>query len=166
MSTVTARTDSPETGGRSWFSRVAEILVELLALGATSTGFAYVALSRAPGVSYPPDAIPGTQEISFIHGWWWLASLLLCVPLFLFTRRWRSIWLGALAAVVLTVPQFWAAEVNLDRWAQSGLGDGLEGLAFFVPWFMLFVFFVAAAWGRVAAAAATTGATTASDEAT
>jgi hypothetical protein len=165
MSTVTAHTDNPHTGGRSRFSKVTEILIELLALGAASTGFAYIALSLAPGVTHPSDSIPGTQEISFIHEGWWLASLLLCVPLFLFTRRWRSLWLGSLAAVVLTVPQFWATEVNLNRWAESGLGDGLEGFAIFVPWFMLFVFFMAAVVGRVMATPATTPATTGPSEA-
>jgi len=157
LSTVTAHTDRPHTGRRRWFGAATEILVELLALGAASTGFAYVALSAAPGVTYPPDSPPGTQEISFIHQGWWMACLLLCVPLFLFTRRWRSIWLGSLAAVVLTVPQFWATDVNLGRWAESGLGDGLESLAMFVPWFVLFVFLVAAAFGRVTAAVGTTG---------
>lgn len=160
MGTVTAHTDGPQTGGRRWLGRVTEILVELLALGAASTGFAYLALASAPGVTYPPGSAPGAQEISFIHGWWWMASLLLCVPLFFLTRRWRSIWLGSVAAVVLTGPQFWATEVNLDRWAQSGLGDGLEGFAVFVPWFMLFVFFGAAVCGRAWAASTPTDAAT------
>jgi len=160
MSTVTAHTDNPQTGGRSWFSRIIEILIELFAFGAASTGFAYLALALAPGVTYPAHSLPGTQEISFINGWWWTASLLLCVPLFVFTRRWRSLWLGSLAAVVLTIPQFWATEVNLDRWAQSELGDGLEGFAIFVPWVMLFIFFGAAVCGRAWTAGTSTGVTT------
>jgi hypothetical protein len=163
MSTVTAHTDSPQTGGRSWFSRVTEIVIELLAFVAVSTGFAYVALALAPGVTHASNA-PGSQEISFINGWWWMASLLLCVPLFVFTRRWRSLWLGSLAAVVLTIPQFWATEVNLDRWAQSELGDGLEGFAIFVPWVMLFIFFGAAVCGRAWATGTRTGTTTGGGE--
>ncbi len=158
-----AHADKQQTGRRrGWVGGVAEILGDLLAFGAASTGFAHVALSLAPGVTYPPDSIPGTQEISFIHEGWWMASLLLSVPLFFFARRWRSIWLGDLAAVVLAAPQFWATEVNLNRWSRSGLGDGLESLAILVPWFMLLVFFVAAALGRVAAAIAASNAREAS----
>jgi hypothetical protein len=121
---------------------------DLIAFGAASTGFAHVALATAPGIVHAAGSIPGTLKVSFIHEGWWLACLLLCVPLFFFTRRWRSIWLGALGAAVLAAPQFWATEVNLDRWSRSGQGDGLEQLATFIPWFMFVVFLVAAVVGR------------------
>jgi hypothetical protein len=155
MSTVaTSSQRQLETRLRRFIGPVTEIPGDLIAFGAASTGFAHVALATAPGTVHPAGSSPGTLEVSFIHEGWWLASLLLYVPLFFFTRRWRSIWLGTLGAAVLAAPQFWATEVNLDRWSRSGQGDGLEQLATFIPWCMFVVFLVAAVVGRIAAAIA------------
>lgn len=144
---------SPEDNSRAtWQNRIAvgvEVLGDLIALGAASTGFASVALAQAPGITHPSGDIPGLQDVSFIHQGWWSASLFLCIPLFFLTRRWRSIWLGLAGAAVLTVPNFWAVDVNLDRWSRSGLGDGLEQLAVFIPWVMFFFYLIAAVAGRL-----------------
>ena len=130
---------------------VLEIAGDLVLLCTAAIGFDAIALAEASGVTHPPGSLPGTLEVEFIHSGWWVASLLLCVPLFFFTRRWRSAALGLLAAGLVTAPQFWATSVNLARWESSAQGDGLEHLAILIPWVFLACFVVAALLGRMAA---------------
>jgi hypothetical protein len=153
MTTVGAKPHS-ESGSRrhSLVGKITEFFGSLVLFAVASTGFAYITLAPALDATHPPGGIPVAEDIPCIQERGWIACLVLCVPLFFFTRRWHSFLLGAIAAVVLTLPQFWAIQVNLDRWRQSGVGDGLEQLAIFVPWVVLLAFLMAAAAGRIAAA--------------
>ena len=94
---------------------------------ATSAGIAALALATAQGVTPVGDDAYDTE---FISAWWWLAWVLLPVPVGTARRRPRA---AALQAVALLLPQFVAAAVCVSRYRSSGWSDGLEGLAFLHP---------------------------------
>jgi hypothetical protein len=136
--------------------------VKRLALGAASTGFAYVALFPGAG-SDLSAGLTSRDAGDFLHPRVLVDGLsaLVRAPLLLHPT------LAVDPAGVLGCGRAHNATVLSGRGEPRPMGsvrprDGLEGFAILVPWFMLLVFFVAAICGRVAAAAATTGAMTAS----
>jgi hypothetical protein len=92
-----------------------------------SVGVAVLALATADGVTPLGDDAYRTE---FISAWWWLAWLLVPVPVLTARRRPRA---AVLQAAALVLPQFVAAAVCVARYRSSGWSDGLEGLAFLQP---------------------------------
>jgi hypothetical protein len=102
-------------------------LPAVLVVLALSVGVAVLALTTARGVTPLGDDVYATE---FISAWWWLAWLLLPVPVATSRRRPRA---AAAQTVALVLPQFVAAAVCVSRYRSSGWSDGLEELAFLHP---------------------------------
>ena len=92
-----------------------------------SSAVAVLALATARGVTPLGD---GVYDTEFISASWWLAWLLLPVPVAAARHRPRA---AAFRTVALVLPQFVAAAVCVPRYRSSGWGDGLEVLAFLHP---------------------------------
>lgn len=104
-----------------------------VATTAASFGVGAWALAAASGVTQ----ISGTDyNTEFIDGTVsWLATLLL-VGVYLATAR--HVAAGLLAAVGLVAGQAWAMTVCIQRYIDSGWGDGLEVLGYLGPIFLGF----------------------------
>jgi hypothetical protein len=145
---VSARiVDSVKTS-RVWSAVRLQMPLAVLGLLGTAVAIDSLALATASGVVLVDP--PFGQEIDYINHWWWLASLVLAWPLWLFGRRWPRALPCLLAAVAVSAPQFWAFDVELARWDASGFSSGLERFDFVVP--MLISVFVVGAVGVGAAA--------------
>jgi hypothetical protein len=94
---------------------------------ALSVGVAVLALTTADGATRLDDI---TYRTEFISAWWWLACLLVPIPVLTARRRPRA---ALLQTVALVVPQFVAAGVCVSRYRSSGWSDGLEVFAFLLP---------------------------------
>lgn len=104
-----------------------------------------IALAIASGVTSGSVGI--TVETEFIDPWWYWASLLLCVPLWFFGRRWWRFGPCGVAVAAVTVPQFWAFAVAVGRFEESGFSQGLEFLGVIAPIFFSLCFAVATGLG-------------------
>ena len=102
------------------------LLVVLVAVA--SSVVAVVALDLAAGVTRPRGRCCKTEFIDTpTLGWLWLLY-----PLVALAAAWS--WRLALLAVPgIAVPQWLAMDVVMDRYAESGWGDGLEVLGYAVP---------------------------------
>lgn len=102
------------------------LLVVLVA--AASTAVALVALDLASGVTRPRGRCCQTEFIDTrTLGWLWLLY-----PLVALAAAWS--WRLALLGVPgLAVPQWLAINAVMDRYDESGWGDGLEVLGYLLP---------------------------------
>ncbi len=115
------------------------VAVGVLAL---SSGIAVLALATASGVTALGG---GSYETEFISGWWWLAWLLIPIPVLAARRRPRA---AVLQAGALVLPQFVAAAVCVSRYRSSGWSDGLEIFAFLQPGLLTAATLVLVSWRR------------------
>lgn len=103
------------------------------------------------------DNVPGVTErttgplrdrccdTTFVNNGWWYAMVALCAPIWWLTRT--VAWVAALAVVVPTYATFHVANTVVDRYAQSGWGDGLEALSYVISLVHAAVFLSVAASG-------------------
>ncbi len=99
------------------------------------------------------DSVPGVTRrangdccnTEFVNNGWWLAMVGLGVPVWWVTRTLP--WLAIPAVVIPTYATFHVASTVIDRYLDSGWGDGLEVLSYVVSLGHALVFLVAAAIG-------------------
>jgi hypothetical protein len=137
MGTVTPDHDETQptpiraTAPGGWGSPWLQLPLQLIALGLTAFLINRMALDAASGVV---RIGPGpTFDTEFVDGAWWLANLVLCVPLWAFGRQWWRPVPCLLAAVAVAAPSYWAFDVMLARYAASGWSQGLEYLGIIFP---------------------------------
>ncbi len=132
---------------RLWRSHWLQLVLQVIGLALAAVLIARVALAAAAGaVRVGPGP---TFETEFIHVGWWFASLVLCVPLGFFARKWWRLAPCALATLAVTAPQFWAFDVMLDRYAASGWSQGTEFLGIVIPLALTLSFLAATVIGTV-----------------
>jgi glucose-6-phosphate-specific signal transduction histidine kinase len=78
----------------------------------------------------------------FVDDPWWVASLLLVIPVFFIARA--KGWLGAAVAVLVGAVQVVVAAITVHRYQVSGWSDGLESFAYLEAFAFAFVFAIAA----------------------
>lgn len=112
-------------------------------VAAASTGLATIAL-----FAYRPPHDVGRWE-HYVSPWWWDASWLLVIPLFLATVRWHRV--GLALVLCASVPQWFVARVVWDRYVtatDTNEIDGFFGLdAVLIAGGMTLAFAVAASLG-------------------
>jgi hypothetical protein len=123
---------------RAWGSLWLQLPLQLAAIGLAAVLINWMALDAASGVVHVG---PGpTLDTEFIDVPRWLASLVLCIPLWAFGRRWGRLAPCLLAAVAASAAPFWAFNVMVDRYASSGWSQGLEYLGIIFPVFFSLCF--------------------------
>jgi len=81
----------------------------------------------------------------FVHGEWWLPMIGLVVPIWWVTRM--MVWASIPAFAMPTYATFYVADTTVNRYVESGWGDGLESLAYVGSVIHGLLFAVAAAIG-------------------
>lgn len=121
MVTVTARRRSP-TNQRDWLWAAIGFVV--------ICGFTYLftrlSLDNVPGITRRRNGDCCNTE--FVNNGWWMAMGGLIVPIWWVTRC--QVWAAIPAVAVPTYASFYIASTTIDRYVESGWGDGLESLAY------------------------------------
>jgi len=148
-----SRGDCPATMGAMTMTSAATVassphdikraLVWTLVTVAGACAVAYLALADVAGVTRVAGS---TYETEFVNGGWWNLGFALAVPVYLATRA--SYWFAPAAVLIATVAQLYIADTVVERYLESGWGDGLESLSY--AWAIAMgVFFALAAVGGV-----------------
>jgi hypothetical protein len=86
-----------------------------------------------------------SYRTEFANPVWWWAGFLLVVPVYMVSRRHPRA--AVVCVIVALAPQFALPTIVIDRYADTGWGDGLEGSGYVAPVLMTLLFAVAAAFG-------------------
>ncbi len=137
----TTTSPTPDPGARLRRRRLparALLWTAVTALSTTAVGAMAVLLVS-------PEVRAGGQpaSVATVNYLWWV-GLLLCVPVYLASRR--SVLLALPAVAVATVPQFAVATIGLNRMVAD---DGLEALIYVVPVLMTLACLLGALLGVV-----------------
>jgi hypothetical protein len=137
---VTTSTESPEAPkAGTW----AVPVVGLLVICVVTFVLTWLSLDNVTGATRRPNG--GCCDTSFVNSGWWLALAVAAVPI-----AW--VWMhsrlaGLLAVVIPTYATFYIASTTIQRYQDSGWGDGLEVLSYVGSIMHLMLFLVAATVG-------------------
>lgn len=124
----TSRLRSPWTGA----------LITLVFAGAMT----FLSLWDVPGAYAPDPADPDNLQTQFTHTGWVLASALLALPIALVLRRDRRA--GRIALVGCSLLMLLRAGIEIRRYQESGLADGVEILSLFLALTQIAIFVIVA----------------------
>lgn len=136
-----AVTEQPATAPlqRRWI----EAGIGLLVICVVTYVMTGLSLDNVPGVTKRRNGTCCHTE--FVNDTWWLALAVVAVPIWWVTRS--ALWAGFVAVAVPTYATFYIASTTIDRYLDSGWGDGLEVLAYVGSVMHLCLFLVAATIG-------------------
>jgi hypothetical protein len=104
-----------------------------------------LSLDNVPGVTRRPNG--SCCNTAFVNGNWWQALLVMAVPIWVAARtHW---WAGLLALAVPTYATFYIANTTINRYTDSGWGDGLEIFSYVGSVVHLIAFLVAYGYGSL-----------------
>lgn len=134
---VSTTTEQRGSAGRPWIWAVAAVCLAALLV--------VLSLADVPGATRRANGSCCRTE--FVNGPWWTACFALVVPIVLAARG--SKLAGLAAALAGAAAVFFIADTVVNRYVESGWGDGLESLGYVYAMVQSVVFFLAVPLGRV-----------------
>ncbi len=119
--------------------------VGLVVVSVVSYAAVRLSLDDVAGATRRPNG--SCCDTEFVHGWVWPWMLAIALPIFVIAR-WQPV-LGLLAAAIASYASFHIVSVGIDRYLDSGWGDGLEILGYIGSAVHAFAFALAAGLGYV-----------------
>lgn len=119
------------------------VVVGLLVICLATYAFTHLSLDNVPGPTKRPNG--DCCDTQFVNDRWWMAMVVIAIPIWWVTRS--SLWAALPALAIPVYATFHIASTTVQRYHDTGWGDGLEVFSYVGSFFHLAIFLTAAAVG-------------------
>jgi hypothetical protein len=102
-----------------------------------------LSLDNVPGATRRPNG--SCCDTNFVNTGWWLMLAVVAIPIAWVTRL--SLWGALIAVAIPTYATFYIATTTIQRYEDSGWGDGLEIFSYLGSLMHVAIYLIAAAAG-------------------